>query len=450
MRIVVDDPVPLPADLVEYEVSGKHLFNSASTCAYVTLCDPDAALLREMASGVSLRAAAASHQRRYGIPDHQLGPAVTTVLEKVYRHGLLATAHPVEQPVDTSPLQCYLTFRCSLQCTHCYVSAIRADQTTDELTTAEWFQVLDEYADVSRMRQISGEVILTGGEPTIRRDLAAILDHARSLNLSTTLFTNGLTLARPQLARELVPLCDHIQVSLDGASESVNDSIRGRGSFNQVVRAMNVLSDLNAHWRLAITVMPQNVEDLRLHLVPLIESFPLRFEVRLALANVLGRATRDMTFSSTLEGERLVNEILDQLYERGLRTPRDFVSNLKAVSCGYGRMLAVAPDGAAYGCAVTEAPLGHLRRGGLGDAFTRAAVLAVATDVDHVTGCCDCDLRYICAGTCRLNNVSACGDLCRSCCTSQIKTDTLERMAFRSVHMDQIVERGARDSEQLG
>jgi MoaA/NifB/PqqE/SkfB family radical SAM enzyme len=103
---------------------------------------------------------------------------------------------------------------------------------------------------------------LTGGEPTLRRDLFEIIDLAASHGLHPCLTTNGLTLteemAREFGRRELVWL----NVSLDGATAATNDAVRGAGTFDRVLERLEVLGR-HARFTLAFTIMRTNAEEIR-------------------------------------------------------------------------------------------------------------------------------------------------------------------------------------------
>jgi MoaA/NifB/PqqE/SkfB family radical SAM enzyme len=75
--------------------------------------------------------------------------------------------------------------------------------------------------------------VLLGGEPTLHPDLAAIIRRARTLGYaSITVDTNGY-LFHHILDRVKPAEVDFFSFSLDGASEAVNDGIRGAGSYRR-------------------------------------------------------------------------------------------------------------------------------------------------------------------------------------------------------------------------
>src|ERR1700751_1672203 len=74
-----------------------------------------------------------------------------------------------------------LTYRCNLACEHCYLDAggkpeIQTEAFADrsELSTEECFRVIDEVAAFAP----DCVLILTGGEPLLRRDIVEIIRYA--------------------------------------------------------------------------------------------------------------------------------------------------------------------------------------------------------------------------------------------------------------------------------
>lgn len=76
-----------------------------------------------------------------------------------------------------------LTERCNLHCIHCY---IRKETIPGELNTRQWCAILDKLAEAGVLF-----LVLTGGEPLVRRDFAAIYLHAKKCGFIISLYTNG-------------------------------------------------------------------------------------------------------------------------------------------------------------------------------------------------------------------------------------------------------------------
>src|SRR6202451_1981979 len=129
-----------------------------------------------------------------------------------------------------------LTYACNLSCVHCLSSSGRRDPR--ELSTQECKAVIDT---LQRMQVFY--VNIGGGEPTVRPDFWELVDYATAHHVGVKFSTNGSRIT-PEVARKLAG-SDYIdvQISLDGATAEVNDAVRGTGSFDMALRAMQNLRD---------------------------------------------------------------------------------------------------------------------------------------------------------------------------------------------------------------
>ena len=157
----------------------------------------------------------------------------------------------------TGPLAVHLEIvaACNLKCTHCFAGDLPRRETP--LTIGE----LDKFfATLSRMGAF--RLGLTGGEPLLRKDIFEIVDLATSHGLHPCLTTNGLLIteeiAREFGKRKLVWL----NVSLEGATATTNDKVRGDGTFDRVIDKLKLLAE-HARFTLAFTVMKTNSSEVR-------------------------------------------------------------------------------------------------------------------------------------------------------------------------------------------
>src|SRR5690606_25702668 len=114
-----------------------------------------------------------------------------------------------------------LTHRCPLQCPYCS-NPLELDRANVELDTATWQRVLDEAFDLGVL-----QVSFSGGEPTLRRDLEALIAHAAGLGLYTNLITAGVLLDEARLEALLDAGLDHLQLSVQDAEPGNADRIGG-------------------------------------------------------------------------------------------------------------------------------------------------------------------------------------------------------------------------------
>ena len=78
-----------------------------------------------------------------------------------------------------------LTHRCPLQCPYCS-NPIELDRGGSELTTEEWKKVLSELAEIGVL-----QIHFSGGEPTARKDLVELVQHATDVGLYSNLITSA-------------------------------------------------------------------------------------------------------------------------------------------------------------------------------------------------------------------------------------------------------------------
>ncbi|MFO7688590.1 MAG: radical SAM protein [Desulfobacterales bacterium] len=126
---------------------------------------------------------------------------------------------------NSANLFLHITTRCNLTCRHCYINPRQHGDKTLSLATVESW--LDQFA----RRSVKTNIIFLGGEPTLHPDLARMIKTARKLAYdSITVDTNGF-LFHDILSKVTPRDVDYFSFSLDGATASTNDRIRGTGSF---------------------------------------------------------------------------------------------------------------------------------------------------------------------------------------------------------------------------
>ncbi len=152
-----------------------------------------------------------------------------------------------------------LTQRCNLECSHCYMSAFAGAETRGELTTDECRRVMDEIALVNP----NVFLILTGGEPLLRKDIWHIAAYAAEKRFTTVLGTNGVLLRE----REARSMRTHgvlgASISLDSIDRVKHDAFRHLpGAWDGAVRSTRVLTDAGLDFSLHMSVTDWNVGEV--------------------------------------------------------------------------------------------------------------------------------------------------------------------------------------------
>ncbi|RLE53826.1 MAG: hypothetical protein DRJ26_02875 [Candidatus Methanomethylicota archaeon] len=140
------------------------------------------------------------------------------------------------------------TYKCNLNCTHCYVKG----RNTMELSTEKALKLISEIAEVNP-RHFS----ISGGEPLLRKDLFQLLQASRSFGINTSIVTNGLLL-REKEAKKLSSLGVHVYISLDAASRKTASKIRGEEAWSLALRAIENMRNAETEFSTIMTVMQEN------------------------------------------------------------------------------------------------------------------------------------------------------------------------------------------------
>ena len=134
----------------------------------------------------------------------------------------------------------YSNFHCNLACDYCAVASSPTARPR-ALGGERACELIDEALAAG-----AREVYITGGEPLLEPELAAIAGHAAA-RVPTVLLTNAMLLSGRRLAA-LSPLAGNrrltIQTSLDGATAATNDALRGRDSFAATIAGIAAAGDL--------------------------------------------------------------------------------------------------------------------------------------------------------------------------------------------------------------
>jgi radical SAM protein with 4Fe4S-binding SPASM domain len=131
------------------------------------------------------------------------------------------------------------THRCNLRCIHCYLGPHSSSRpiNPEELNTGQIRSLLDEITEAGCLF-----LLITGGEPLLRKDFPEIFRHAKGNGLIPTVFTNGtlITESVAELFRELPPYS--VEISLYGATASTYETITGvKGSYELCMRGIQLL-----------------------------------------------------------------------------------------------------------------------------------------------------------------------------------------------------------------
>jgi radical SAM protein with 4Fe4S-binding SPASM domain len=153
-----------------------------------------------------------------------------------------------------------ITERCNLGCVHCFINQPAGShvQLERELGTEQIKEILDQIADAGCLH-----LLLTGGEPLLRRDFAEIFLHARHKGMLVMLFTNA-TLVTPaviETLKQAPPIL--VEISLYGASRETYEAVtRVPGSWERFNHGLRLLLESGLPLALKSVILQKNKYEL--------------------------------------------------------------------------------------------------------------------------------------------------------------------------------------------
>ena len=151
-----------------------------------------------------------------------------------------------------------LTSRCNFNCRMCYVHGQNsAELERQELTAAEWLKIAQDAGKAGMMF-----LLLTGGEPFIRKDFCEIYTELVKMGMIVSINTNA-SLYNDEiraLFNKYPP--SRINVTLYGGSEETYKSLCGNASYEKVVNNLRSMKNDGLQVRLNVSLTPYNCADM--------------------------------------------------------------------------------------------------------------------------------------------------------------------------------------------
>ena len=310
-------------------------------------------------------------------------------------------------PAPPTVISWNLTRRCGLRCPHCYIDAAgRLRGGADELSTDECLSIVDQVAETAP----GCLLILTGGEPLLRADLATIAARASRAGLFPVVGTSGVGLDEARLDELSAAGITGLSVSIDSVDPGPHDRFRGmRGAHESTVDAVRRSVARGLHVVIQHSLMAFNAGEL---------------PRTVAFAAELGAAVINVFYLvCTGRGERLTRlsaEVYEASLEQVAALRRQYAGRLIVgarcapqfaritAACGEGEgllggcpagnsYLRIAPDGAVTPCPYLPTPVGSLRESTLAELWAGDAMSALRSPL--LEGRCGrCEYGSACGG----------------------------------------------------
>ena len=309
-----------------------------------------------------------------------------------------------------------LTHRCPLQCPYCS-NPLVLERVAGELETEIWLDMLQQAADLGVL-----QLHLSGGEPTVRRDLEQIVAGAAKAGLYSNLITAAVLLTRERLDRLAAAGLDHVQISLQDTDAANADRIAhypgGHAKKLEVAgwaRTAGLPLTINA------PIHRQNIASLPDFIDLAVEAGAQRLEV--AHVQYYGWAlrnrqalmpTRDQVFR-TAEIVAAARERLKGILVIDFVVPDYYAKRPKPCMGGWGRgIINITPSGKALPCHAAESLPGltfdNVRDKPLADIWRNSQAFQMYRGTDWMLEPCrSCEFRNQDWGGCRCQALAFAG-----------------------------------------
>ncbi len=339
-----------------------------------------------------------------------------------------------------------LTQRCNLLCAHCYMSAFAGADTSQELSTAECQRIMDEIAQVNPHVFL----ILTGGEPLLRKDIFDLAGYAAEKQFTVVLGTNGVLLREKQakLLRQRGVL--GASISLDSTDPQKHDTFRHLpGAWEGAIRSARALQEEGLDFSLHMSVTDWNVAEIpaMIDLANELGAKVLNFfflvrtgrgqqlsditaeqyeQILTSLARVQGVGNGKQTPDSVLASQedpwsmpvgragglliraKCAPHFRRIIWQLDPRSP--LLKNYAHGSCPAGKYYCrITPEGEVTPCPYMPVSAGNLRQTSFRSLWEQATVFADLRDPQLGGRCGACEFSKICGG-CRCRAYATYGD----------------------------------------
>ena len=333
-----------------------------------------------------------------------------------------------------------ITRSCNLFCAHCRASSGNSIY-EDELSTKECIRLIDQIAEVEKPI-----LILTGGEPLLRRDLFQIGRHAVDCGLRVVLGTNG-TLITDEATDIIkrIPV-SRIAVSIDFPTPALQNEFRGKSdAFETAMTGISRARQAGIEVQINSTITKLNVSYLNDLLELALEAGAVAFHPFMLVPTGRGKSLKAVEMSPD-EYEHTLNWVYDKQQELGDRIffkPTDAPHYLRVVkqrakedkpqvvspaessasSGKYGHINAltrgclagtgfcfISHRGRVQGCGYLDVEAGNVRNQSFGEIWKSSDLFCELRNLSNIKGKCGiCEYKRVCGG-CRARAYEATGD----------------------------------------
>ena len=167
---------------------------------------------------------------------------------------------------------------CNIECKNCYIESSPKNDRLVYLTFDEVKLFIDEAIDNNLKTK---EIGFTGGEPFMNKDILKMVDYALEKKFKVLILSNAM---KPMLNKkeELLKLRHPnltIRVSIDHYNKTKHEEVRGKGTYEVMMKGLNWLSQNNFNFALATRLIwDESENNLRQNFQEFINTYQLNLD----------------------------------------------------------------------------------------------------------------------------------------------------------------------------
>lgn len=151
-----------------------------------------------------------------------------------------------------------ITRMCNLNCVHCRSSSGMEVERHPDFSVEEAFRVINDISSYGKP-----VIVLSGGEPLLRKDVFDIAKHGTDKGLRMCLATNGLLVTDKVCEKIKESGIKIVSLSLDGASKDIHDNFRKQeGAFFGTINAAGLFKKHGIEFIINSSFTKRNREEI--------------------------------------------------------------------------------------------------------------------------------------------------------------------------------------------
>ena len=323
-----------------------------------------------------------------------------------------------------------ITSRCNLRCVHCYLGDQKEQHKKRalELSTQEVKTLIDQMVAAGTLN-----LLITGGDPMMRKDFPEIYEHAKRSGLLVTVFCDGVL-----VNEEIIELFERfpprvVEISLYGATEEVYESItRVRGSHAKCIQGIERILAAGVPLALKTVMMKPNKHEI-VAMREMAEGWGVPFRVDAAIFPCLSDRNQEPLDLRIDPTEAVAQELADPKARESWRQYHQRAQNVQLgdqlYHCGAGLTgFYVNPMGRASPCMMTTKHAYDVRSRSFGQVWREELGLLQQLRASPEYGCNSCEKRTLCTSCGGFNFLENGDEEAKSeyvCATTQARWDLL-------------------------